>query len=110
MWCFPVAGSPVVCDGRGAMRVRGVVTVRTVALLRAFAAVAVFAVAIVVPPLASAKTVRNGLVAYTTGNGEENPSAIWTIRPDGTGNRRLLNADSRFPAGPSGPRWSRDGT
>ena len=71
---------------------------------------AVFVVAIVVPPLASAKTVRNGLVAYTTGNGEENPSAIWTVRPDGTGNRRLLHADSRFPAGPSGPRWSRDGS
>ena len=89
----------------------GVVTVRTVGRLTAFAvAVAMSVIAVVAPSLASAKSVRNGLVAYTTGNGEENPSAIWTINPDGTGNRRLLNADSRFQAGPSGPRWSRDGT
>jgi Tol biopolymer transport system component len=63
-----------------------------------------------VSSLASAKAARSGLIAYTTGNGEEDPFAIWTIKPDGSGNRRILQADSRFPSGPSGPRWSRDGT
>ena len=93
------------------MGARGAIAVRAVGLLTAVPLiVVVFAVVVVAPPLASAKIVRNGLIAYATGNGEENPSAIWTIRPDGTGNRRLLKADTRFPAGPTGPRWSRDGT
>lgn len=89
----------------------GEIRVRSVGLLAAIAvSAAVLAVAVVVPTLASAKRVHNGLIAYSTGNGEEEPFAIWTINPDGTGNRRLLHADSHFQSGPSGPRWSRDGT
>jgi Tol biopolymer transport system component len=73
-------------------------------------AVAVSAVGgVVVPSLATANTVRNGLIAYTSGNGEEEPYGIWTIKPDATGNRQLLRAHSRFSGGPCCPRWSRDG-
>jgi Tol biopolymer transport system component len=32
------------------------------------------------------------------------------IRPDGTGNRRLLHAHRRSESGPRGPNWSPDGT
>lgn len=60
-------------------------------------------------PDAAVSKMRDGLIAYTTGNGEEEPYAIWTIHPDGTGNHRLLGADRRFQGGPSAPRWSRDG-
>jgi Tol biopolymer transport system component len=66
--------------------------------------------AVVVPSLASAKRVRNGLIAYAPPRGEEEPNSIWTIKSDGSGNRRLLGANSDFHGGPSGPRWSRDGT
>jgi Tol biopolymer transport system component len=63
-----------------------------------------------VPQIAAAKQpVRNGLIAYTTGNGEEDPWAIWTIKPDGTGGRRLLGPTNQAQSGPAGPRWSRDG-
>jgi Tol biopolymer transport system component len=89
----------------------GLASVRFSRLLAvAGAAAAVFASAVLVPPRASAKKVRNGLIAYTTGNGEEEPFAIWTIKPGGTANRRLLHADRHFQSGPSDPRWSRDGT
>jgi Tol biopolymer transport system component len=81
-----------------------------VGLMAVVGAAAVFASAAFVPPLASAKKVRNGLIAYTTGNGEEEPFAIWTIKRDGTASRRLLHADNHFQSGPSGPRWSRDGS
>ena len=66
------------------------------------------ALAAAFPAVAQAK-ITNGLIAYTTGNGEEEPSAIWTMRPDGTGARLLLGANSIYQAGASGPRWSRDG-
>jgi Tol biopolymer transport system component len=93
------------------MRWCGLAPVRSAGLVAlAGAAAAVFASAVLAPSLASATKLRNGLVAYTTGNGEEEPFAIWTIKPDGTGNRRLLHADSHFQSGPSNPRWSRDGT
>ena len=76
-----------------------------------FAVIAVMAAmlagAVAVPTVANADKVRNGLIAYTTGNGEEERYTIWTIKPDGTANRRLLGADSRFEGGSSGPRWSR---
>ena len=67
------------------------------------------ALGIFVPSVVDAAKVRNGLIAYTTGNGDYYPFTIWTIRPDGTASRRLLGADDRYQAGPSGPRWSRDG-
>src|SRR5689334_19604596 len=59
--------------------------------------------------LANGAAVRNGLIAYSIGGGEGSQSEVWTIRPDGTGARRLLHATSRFPHGPWNPRWSPDG-
>jgi Tol biopolymer transport system component len=66
---------------------------------------------VVVPPVATAKQVRNGLIAYTTGDGvPKDPYAIWTIKPDGTGNSPILGPRPRHDdMGPAGPRWSRDG-
>src|SRR3954452_24983581 len=82
-----------------------------VCLFAAAAVAAVVAVPVVGSPIASATGARNGLIAYSTGNGEEVPHSIWMIRPDGTGNRRLLHAHRRSPqSGPSRPNWSPDGT
>ena len=68
------------------------------------------AVAVLTAPSgAASKTVRNGLIAYTVGNGDEEPFVIKTIRPNGTQNRTLLRPDRKFPGGPAAPRWSRDG-
>jgi Tol biopolymer transport system component len=85
--------------------------VRSLALRGTVAAVVVTAVAgLVLPSVATAK-LRNGLIAYTSGNGDkQDPYAIWTIRPDGTGNTPILGPRRRYDdLGPAGPRWSRDG-
>jgi Tol biopolymer transport system component len=76
--------------------------------LRSVAMAAILVLGAAIPASAGAK-VHNGLIAYTIGNGEEVPFAIWTIKSDGTDNRRLLHADSRYEAGASAPRWSPDG-
>jgi hypothetical protein len=85
--------------------------VRSLTLLTSVLAAGLSAVAgIVVPSVATAK-VRNGLIAYTTGNGDKkDPYAIWTIKSDGTGNTPILGPRPRSDdLGPTGPTWSRDG-
>ena len=52
---------------------------------------------------------ENGLIAYTTGNGDETRYRVRTVRPDGTRGRVLLKANARFDGGPAGARWSPDG-
>jgi dipeptidyl aminopeptidase/acylaminoacyl peptidase len=52
---------------------------------------------------------RNGRIAFATGNGEEQPYAVLTVRSSGAGYRRVLGPTAGFPGGPSGPQWSRDG-
>jgi|tagenome__1003787_1003787.scaffolds.fasta_scaffold19786494_2 hypothetical protein len=39
--------------------------------------------------------IRNGVIAYTVGNGEEHRFVVMTIRPDGTHNRTLLRPNRR---------------
>jgi dipeptidyl aminopeptidase/acylaminoacyl peptidase len=57
-------------------------------------------------------TARSGLVAYTTGGLEDN-WAMRAVRPDGTHDRKLLSPTAfggGMYRGPSGPKWSSDGT
>jgi Tol biopolymer transport system component len=84
---------------------RYVATAGALAILVVMAGVAV----LTAPSGAASKTVRNGLIAYTVGNGDEDPYVVRTVKPNGTQNRTLLRPDRKFPGGPAGPRWSRDG-
>jgi Tol biopolymer transport system component len=52
---------------------------------------------------------RNGLIAYATGGGEDN-FVVWTVKPDGTRQRRLIGpSNERFRRGLADPQWSADG-
>jgi hypothetical protein len=70
-------------------------------VLRAVACIVLLAGA-GVAPVSAAGPARDGVIAYAVGNGEEEPYSIMTIRPDGTGNRRLLGPTRQF-AGPCVP-------
>jgi TolB protein len=69
----------------------------------------VAALGLVVLVEAAPADTNDGLVAFTTGGGEE-PSFIWTVRPDGSDRRRLIGPRKKlFRLGASGPEWSPDG-
>src|SRR4051794_208172 len=72
---------------------------------------ALVALFLAAPASIAAAAVRNGLIAYTVGGGEED-YVMRAIRPDGMHDRRLI-APTPYGGGiyrgPSGPQWSSDG-
>src|SRR4051812_45627305 len=98
-----MAGCSVVLRHQRDCRVVGVVAIgMSIRLAVITAVIALLAAA------AASGAARNGPIAYTVGNNDEEPFGIRLIRPDGMGARQVLGPTDQFD-GASGPRWSPDG-